>query len=52
VLAYIDGFWLMFWIAVFGILFVTLFEKPPDVRFVPVSFREWLVAWKPRSRNA
>jgi DHA2 family multidrug resistance protein len=42
VLAYIDGFWLTFWFAVGGILFVALIGPPPDVRFVPVPFSEWL----------
>jgi hypothetical protein len=27
---------------VFGILFVGLFGTPPNVRFVPVPFGEWL----------
>ena len=42
VLAYIDGFWLTFWFAVFGIVFVSLIGTPPSVRFVPVPFSEWL----------
>jgi DHA2 family multidrug resistance protein len=42
VLAYIDGFWLTFWFAVFGIVFVALIGTPPSVRFVPVPFSEWL----------
>jgi DHA2 family multidrug resistance protein len=42
VLAYIDGFWLTFWFAVFGIIFVGLIGAPPSVRFVPVPFGEWL----------
>ena len=46
VLAYIDGFWLTFWIAIFGIIFVILFETPPVVRFVPVPFREWLGSYQ------
>lgn len=42
VLAYIDGFWLTFWFAVFGIIFVGLIGTSPSVRFVPVPFGEWL----------
>jgi DHA2 family multidrug resistance protein len=42
VLAYIDGFWLTFWFSVGGIVFVALIGTPPNVRFVPVPFGEWL----------
>jgi MFS transporter, DHA2 family, multidrug resistance protein len=47
VLAYIDGFWLTFWFAVVGILFVGLIGTPPSVRFVPVPFGEWLGLRRP-----
>lgn len=41
VLAYIDGFWLTFWLAVVAVLFVTLIGKSPEIRFVPVPFKTW-----------
>jgi MFS transporter, DHA2 family, multidrug resistance protein len=46
VLAYIDGFWLTFWISIAGILFVAVLRQPPDVRFVPVPLRRWLTTWR------
>jgi MFS transporter, DHA2 family, multidrug resistance protein len=47
VLAYIDGFWLTFWIAIFGIVFAMSFEPPPNIRFVPVPFDEWFGLKRP-----
>jgi DHA2 family multidrug resistance protein len=52
VLAYIDGFWLTFWIAILGIVFVISFERPPNTRFVPLPFGEWLRTWRLRTRSA
>jgi DHA2 family multidrug resistance protein len=49
VLAYIDGFWLTFWIAILGIVFVLSFARPPNTRFVPLPFGEWLATWRLRT---
>jgi MFS transporter, DHA2 family, multidrug resistance protein len=48
VLAYIDGFWLTFWLAMLGIFFVLSFARPPNTRFAPLPFGEWLPRWRPR----
>jgi DHA2 family multidrug resistance protein len=41
VLAYIDGFWLTFRIAILGIIFVIPITKAPPGRFTPVPFKGW-----------
>jgi DHA2 family multidrug resistance protein len=41
VLAYIDGFWLTFWVAILGIIFVTPITKAPPGPFTPVPFEGW-----------
>jgi DHA2 family multidrug resistance protein len=41
VLAYIDGFWLTFWIAILGIIFVIPITKAPPGPFTPVPFEGW-----------
>ncbi len=38
VLAYIDGFWLTFWLAMAAIGFVSLMTRAPPGRFTPVPF--------------
>ena len=38
VLAYIDGFWLTFWIAIFALGFVVLMTKAPAGPFTPAPF--------------
>jgi MFS transporter, DHA2 family, multidrug resistance protein len=41
VLAYIDGFWLTFWIAILGIIFVIPVTRAPRGPFSPVPFGDW-----------
>jgi DHA2 family multidrug resistance protein len=38
VLAYIDGFWLTFWIAIIALAFVVLMTRAPNGPFTPVPF--------------
>jgi DHA2 family multidrug resistance protein len=38
VLAYIDGFWLTFWIAIIALGFVVLMTKAPAGPFTPAPF--------------
>jgi DHA2 family multidrug resistance protein len=38
VLAYIDGFWLTFWLAIVGLCFVSLMTRAPAGPFTPVPF--------------
>jgi DHA2 family multidrug resistance protein len=47
VLAYIDGFWLTFWIAILGIICVTPITRAPPGPFTPVPFRGWLFSRRP-----
>jgi MFS transporter, DHA2 family, multidrug resistance protein len=41
VLAYIDGFWLTFWIAILGIICVIPMTRAPSGPFTPVPFSGW-----------
>jgi MFS transporter, DHA2 family, multidrug resistance protein len=41
VLAYIDGFWLTFWIAILGLVLVTLMTPSRKGPFTPVPFAGW-----------
>jgi DHA2 family multidrug resistance protein len=43
VLAYIDGFWLTFWLAIVGIGFVSLMTRAPRGPFTPVPLRGWRI---------
>jgi DHA2 family multidrug resistance protein len=43
VLAYIDGFWLTFWLAIVGIGFVSLMTRAPRGPFTPVPLRSWRI---------
>jgi DHA2 family multidrug resistance protein len=43
VLAYIDGFWLTFWLAIVAIGFVSLMTRAPRGPFTPVPLRSWKV---------
>jgi DHA2 family multidrug resistance protein len=38
VLAYIDGFWLCFWLAIAALLFVSLITRAPPGPFTPAPF--------------
>jgi MFS transporter, DHA2 family, multidrug resistance protein len=38
VLAYIDGFWLCFWLAIVALLFVSLITRAPPGPFTPEPF--------------
>src|SRR6201991_44064 len=38
VLAYVDGFWLTFWLAIIGLGFVALMTRAPKGPFTPVPF--------------
>jgi DHA2 family multidrug resistance protein len=44
VLAYIDGFWLTFWLAILAIGFVSLMTRAPPGPFTPVPLRGWRTA--------
>jgi MFS transporter, DHA2 family, multidrug resistance protein len=41
VLAYIDGFWLTFWIAIVAIALVSLMTRAPQGPFSPIPLRFW-----------
>lgn len=41
VLSYIDGFWLTFWVAILGIIFVIPMTRAPQGPFTPVPFKDW-----------
>jgi DHA2 family multidrug resistance protein len=43
VLAYIDGFWLTFWLAMIALGFVSLMTRAPPGPFSPVPLRFWRV---------
>jgi DHA2 family multidrug resistance protein len=43
VLAYIDGFWLTFWLAIVAIGFVSLMTRAPRGPFTPVPLRGWRI---------
>jgi DHA2 family multidrug resistance protein len=43
VLAYIDGFWLTFWLAIVGIGFVSLMTRAPRGPLTPVPLRGWRI---------
>jgi DHA2 family multidrug resistance protein len=50
VLAYIDGFWLTFWIAIVALGFVTLMTRAPPGPFTPAPFagiQGWLARFRP-----
>jgi DHA2 family multidrug resistance protein len=38
VLAYIDGFWLCFWLAILALLLVSLMTRAPPGPFTPAPF--------------
>jgi DHA2 family multidrug resistance protein len=41
VLSYIDGFWLTFWVAILGIIFVIPMTRAPQGPFTPVPLKDW-----------
>jgi MFS transporter, DHA2 family, multidrug resistance protein len=41
VLSYIDGFWLTFWVAILGIIFVIPMTRAPQGPFTPAPFKGW-----------
>jgi DHA2 family multidrug resistance protein len=47
VLSYIDGFWLTFWAAILGIIFVIPMKRAPQGPFTPVPFKGWTLLRRP-----
>ncbi len=46
VLAYIDGFWLTFWLAIAALGFVTLMTRAPPGPFTPAPFGVARALWR------
>jgi DHA2 family multidrug resistance protein len=46
VLAYIDGFWLCFWLAILGLVIVSLMTRAPPAPLAPVRFGAAKAFWR------